>query len=91
MTEKEILKKLYSFKNKSLIKKFKMNILNLLAIILNIVSADLIGFNRLGNNVYSFKQSANVYAPAHKKQPRFKMTGRNRRSLLFKRYLQSVY
>jgi hypothetical protein len=68
-----------------------MNIITLLAIILNIVSADLIGFNRLGNNVYSFKQSANVYAPAYKKQPRFKMTGRDRRSRLYKQYWQRVY
>ena len=54
--------------------KQTMNILKIIILLITIAEADLIGFNRLGNNVLSFNQNGKnaLYGSHMQRQPRYK-------------------
>ena len=65
-----------------------MNFLVILSSLLSLVAADLIGYNRLGNNVYSFNKAGPnaLYGSIANMQPRYKF----RRSNAMRRYFKSL-
>ena len=58
-------------------KSKKMNLLKIIFLLITIAEADLIGFNRLGNNVHSFRKNGknSLYGSRQQRQPRYKFRG----------------
>ena len=58
-----------------------MNILKIILVLLTLAQADLIGFNRLGNNVLSFEKKGRhvLYGGHIKRQPRYKFRSNQRK------------
>ena len=69
-----------------------MNFLAILSALLSLSAADLIGFNRLGNNVYSFNKAGPnaLYGSIANMRPRYKFNAHSRRSNGLRRYFKTL-
>ena len=63
--------------NPKQIKKQTMNFIKIILLLVSLVESDLIGFNRLGNNVHSFHTNGknSLYGSRMQRQPRYKFRG----------------
>ena len=54
-----------------------MNLLKIIVFLITIADADLIGYNRLGNNVHTFKNKGKnaLYKSHMQRQPKYKFRG----------------
>ena len=67
-----------------------MNLLKIILLLVTLAEADLIGFNRLGNNVLSFnKKGKNALYGSHmQRQPRYKF--RTNQIKMMRRYYKTL-
>ena len=67
-----------------------MNLIKIILLLITLAEADLIGFNRLGNNVHSFNKNGrnNLYGNRMQRQPRYKFRGNQIK--LMRRYYKNL-